>query len=221
MNKLSKIIIEPRQPAEACVILMHGLGDSAAGIRPVVDALNLQDSSIRFVLPDAPMRPITINQGMTMRGWYDIQQMALTERADVGGITVSENLIVELMDEQIAEGITSQKLALVGFSQGGVMALHTGLRYQQPLAGLVGMSCYLPQGDTLPTDTVQPSSNLNVALYHGRYDPVVPLAAGQMARKTLVAAGFAVDWSVYDMEHNIVAEEIGRLRHCLLRWLAD
>lgn len=221
MNKLSKIVIESSQPAKACVILMHGLGSSSADMRQLVDALNLKESSIRFVLPDAPIRPITINQGMTMRGWYDIRQMALTERVDVEGIAASESLMIDIIDEQIAAGITSQKMALVGFSQGGVMALHTGLRYRLPLAGLVGMSCYLPLGHTLPTDIAQRPSHLNVALYHGRYDPVVPLAAGEMAYKALVKAGFAVDWSVYEMEHNIVEEEIGRLRYLLLHWLTD
>tara|TARA_B100001094_G_scaffold258548_1_gene258379 strand:- start:725 stop:1390 length:666 start_codon:yes stop_codon:yes gene_type:complete len=220
MHTLTKLEINPLHEIDACVILMHGLGDSAQGLKPLVDALGLPEQSrIKFILPDAPMRPITINQGVSMRGWYDIKDINLAASSDMDAILGSEAHIKDLIQTQIDAGIPSERIILAGFSQGGVMALHTGLKFPQRLGGILALSCYLPLFDALPEGYAPIQTQTPIDIQHGVYDQIVPLQAGKMAYATLKEAGYNVSWSEYFVEHSIDAQQIYTIRHWLLQHL--
>jgi phospholipase/carboxylesterase len=217
MTQLKTMTLEPQQAADACVIFMHGLGDSALGIKPLVDAFDLQyHSTIRFVIPDAPIREVTINQGMPMQAWYDIKNFDLAKDADLSSIQASEVLIQKLIQEQLDSGISAKRIILAGFSQGGVMALHTGLRYGETLGGLLGLSCYLTASDGVlkKVDPLMP-----IMIQHGVYDQVVPIASGQMAHDTLLSSGLNASWSQHLVDHSVLPEQISLIRHWLLQYL--
>ena len=206
---LEKIIINPSSDATSCVIWLHGLGDSGAGFSPVVPVLNLpKDHQIRFIFPHAPEQAVTINQGAVMRSWYDIKSMDLHNRADLNGVMASEKRLHALIQEQIDSGIPADKIVLAGFSQGGVISLFSGLRYPQKLAGILAMSCYLPNPDALPTDLSPANQKTPILQHHGEQDEVVPISAGSMANSLLMGAGYQPQWQSYAMPHSVVAEQL-------------
>jgi len=206
---LESIIVEPKSLATACVIWLHGLGDSGDGFAPIVSALNLPvDHNIRFIFPHAPEQPVTINQGYIMRSWYDIKSMDLHNRADMTGVLESEILIKALIQEQVDSGITANKIILAGFSQGGVLSLFTALRYPEKLAGILALSCYLPNADGLPENCHIANKETAILQHHGEQDGVVPFSAGKMAHQLLVAQGYASQWQSYTMEHSVLPEQI-------------
>ncbi|GIU19906.1 alpha/beta hydrolase [Shewanella sp. MBTL60-007] len=208
-NQLERITIEPTVAAKACVIWLHGLGDSGAGFAPVVPALGLGNAhSIRFIFPHAPEQAVTINGGYIMRAWYDIKSMDLHERADKQGVEQSEQQIIALIEEQIALGIPSENIVLAGFSQGGVMSLYTGLRLPYKLAGIMALSCYLPSGDSLPKGLTDLNRDTSILQHHGVEDDVVPVDAGLMAFELLQRAGFNTQWKTYNMGHNVLPEQL-------------
>ncbi|GGP44019.1 carboxylesterase [Shewanella algicola] len=220
MSSLDKIVIEPQTPATACVIWLHGLGDSGAGFAPVVPVLGLpSDHSIRFVFPHAPEQAVTINGGFVMRSWYDIKSMDLHDRADLQGVMASEQAVMQLINEQIAQGISADKIVLAGFSQGGVMSLFTGLRFEQRLAGIMALSCYLPGGEALPEHLAEANYSTPILQHHGEQDDVVPLFAGKMAHDALNAEGYNTTWKTFRMAHSVLPNqlvEIGQwLQHVL------
>ncbi|WP_166368055.1 dienelactone hydrolase family protein [Psychromonas sp. SA13A] len=209
VTQLDRITIEPSSKATCCVIWLHGLGDSGAGFSPIVPVLRLpQDHQIRFVFPHAPEQAVTINQGAVMRSWYDIKSMELHNRANLADVLDSEKIIQGLIQEQLDSGIASDKIVLAGFSQGGVMSLFTGLRYTQKLAGILAMSCYLPNGDQLPASLALENQQTPILHQHGEQDDVVPFSAGKMANQLLVNAGYQVQWYSYPMPHTVVAEQL-------------
>ena len=206
---LEKIIVNPASKATSCVIWLHGLGDSGAGFSPIVPALQLpQDHLIRFIFPHAPEQAVTINQGAVMRSWYDIKSMDLHNRADITGVMASEQRLHALIQEQIDSGIAADKIVLAGFSQGGVISLFSGLRYPQKLAGILAMSCYLPNPDALPTELSQANQQTPILQHHGEQDEVVPISAGSMANSLLMGAGYQPQWQSYAMPHSVVAEQL-------------
>ena len=206
---LSRITIEPKLPATACVIWLHGLGDSGDGFAPIVPILALPaDHKIRFVFPHAPIQPVTINNGMTMRSWYDIKSMDLHNRADMAGVLTSEQLVKNLINEQIAQGIKSENIILAGFSQGGVLSLFTGLRFEQPLAGILALSCYLPTADKLPENLASANKLTPILQHHGNQDEVVPFSAGKIAYDLLADAGYNAQWKAYPMPHTVLAGQL-------------
>ncbi len=206
---LERIVIEPQSVATAAVIWLHGLGDSGAGFAPVVPLLGLpNDHHIRFIFPHAPEQAVTINAGYIMRAWYDIKSMDLHDRADMQGVIDSEQSINALIEEQIAAGIPSDRIVLAGFSQGGVMSLFTGLRFEHKLAGIMALSCYLPTGDILPADLSQANQDTPILQQHGELDDVVPLSAGLMAKDALQAGGYVVQWNIYPMPHSVIPEQL-------------
>ena len=208
-KKLDKIVINPTQKATSCVIWLHGLGDSGAGFSPIVPVLSLpKDHQIRFIFPHAPEQAVTINQGAVMRSWYDIKSMDLHNRADMTGVLESEQALHTLIQEQLDSGIASDKIVLAGFSQGGVIGLFTGLRYPQKLAGILAMSCYLPNADKLPTGLAAANKQTSILQMHGEQDEVVPLNAGKMANSLLVDAGYTAKWVRYPMPHTVVVEQL-------------
>jgi len=206
---LDKIIVEPTSTATSCVIWLHGLGDSGAGFSPIVPVLKLpKDHQIRFIFPHAPEQAVTINQGAVMRAWYDIKEMNLHNRADMKGVLESEQSLNALIKEQIDKGIAAEKIIIAGFSQGGVIALFTGLRYPQKLAGILAMSCYLPTADKLPDDLSAINQQTPILQMHGTQDEVVVMQAGKIANELLVNANYPAQWKTYPMPHTVVLEQL-------------
>ncbi len=209
LHSLERITIDPPSPATACVIWLHGLGDSGEGFAPIVPVLNLPaQHSIKFIFPHAPNRAVTINQGYVMKAWYDIKSMDLHNRADMTGVLESEASIHQLIQEQIDSGIPSERIILAGFSQGGVVSLFTGLRYSKKLAGIMALSCYLPQADKLPTDLHSANKDTPILQHHGEQDEVVLVSAGKMANKLLVENQYNVTWQSYQMPHTVMQQQI-------------
>lgn len=206
---LDRITIEPQQSATACVIWLHGLGDSGAGFAPVVPLLNLpQGNTIRFVFPHAPEQAVTINNGYKMPAWYDIRNDDLHNRADMDGVLESEQLVRALIHEQIESGIPSSNIVLAGFSQGGVMSLFTGLRFEQTLAGIMALSCYLPIKDQLPSQLSSANKSTPILQHHGELDDVVLMSAGKMANNLMNAEGYNAQWKTYLMAHSVLPKQL-------------
>lgn len=220
-SPLERVTIEPKKAATACVIWLHGLGDSGNGFAPVVPVLGLpHDHSIRFIFPHAPEQAVTINQGYVMRSWYDIKSMDLHNRADMAGVLESEKRVQALIQEQIDAGIPANKIVLAGFSQGGVLSLFTGLRYPETLAGIMALSCYLPTADTLPEHCHNANKKTAILQHHGEQDDVVPMSAGQMAHQLLTADGYNTIWKSYRMPHSVLPEQLADISTWLQARLA-
>jgi phospholipase/carboxylesterase len=166
------------------------------------------------------MRPVTVNNGMVMRAWYDVSLAGGRRTEDVPGVRDSERRIAALIEREKARGVAAGRIYLFGFSQGGAMALHTGLRYPERLAGIAALSCFLPLADTLAGEVSAANRDVPVFLAHGTHDPLIPLARGADARDRLQALGYAVEWREYRMPHSVCAEEIADLSAWLGRTLA-
>ncbi|ANY14893.1 alpha/beta hydrolase [Bordetella pseudohinzii] len=193
-------------PAHA-VIWLHGLGADGNDFVPVVPELGLR-TPVRFIFPNAPVAPVTINGGMAMRSWYDILVMDLVRHEDAAGIRASEAAIQKLIARENARGIPTSRIVLAGFSQGCAMTLHTGLRLPEKLAGMVGLSGYLPLIDTARAERLPANADTPIFLAHGLYDPVVALARAEASRAALQSLGYAVQWHTYPMPHSVCLEEI-------------
>ena len=207
----SPLIVETgSNPPDGCVIWLHGLGADGHDFEPIVPELGLSpDLNVRFVFPHAPMIPVTINQGFVMRAWYDIAASDIAERQDESGIRSSQAVMIELIEAQIAEGIDSTRIVLAGFSQGGVIALQTGLRFNKPLAGIMALSTYLPLAETLAAEKSDENLTIPVFLAHGSADPVIAVDLAYSTRGHLEKQGYQPSWHEYDaMQHSVCAEEI-------------
>ena len=206
---------------EGSVIWLHGLGADGHDFEPIVPELGLAGQlSLRFVFPHAPIRPVTINGGMSMRAWYDILTLERGGPQDEAGIRESSCLLEMLIERELEREIPHDKIVLAGFSQGGAIALHTALRYPRRLAGLMALSTYLPLGDSIKTEVAanpdaQPQE-LRIFMAHGSFDPMLPMVLGQHSHKTLEEAGYRVEWHDYPMAHAVCAEEIADIRNWLL-----
>ena len=207
----------PAAEPQATLIMLHGLGADGTDFIPLCDALDLASvGPVRFVLPRAPQRPITINNGHRMRAWYD----ALGEvprREDEAGVRDSVRQIHALLDRERARGMPANRIVLAGFSQGCAITLAAGLRYPERLAGLAGLSGYLPLADSTAAERHASGLCLPVFLAHGRSDAMVAMARGTAARDSLTALGYGVEWQDYPMEHSVCIEEVGALNHWLQR----
>ncbi len=191
------------------VIWMHGLGADGHDFEPIVPYLGLgEGSGVRFVFPHAPKRAVTINMGLIMPAWYDIRAMELEREHDERGIRESAESIEALIAREKKRGLAAGSIALAGFSQGGAMALHVGLRHPEPLAGILALSCYLVGEASLESE--RSDANLSVPIFqaHGTQDPMVPLDRGAAARDRLVALGYDVAWNTYPMGHEVHPQEI-------------
>lgn len=197
-----------KNPTHA-IIWLHGLGADGNDFAPIVPELGLASSPpIRFVFPNAPVMPITINQGMKMRAWYDIKDGSIGQREDEAGIRQSEQLIRAFIARENARGVPSQNIILAGFSQGCAMTLQTGLRLEERLAGLMCLSGYLPLANTLEAERHPGNHNTPVFMAHGTQDPVVDPQRAQASCEQLKQLGYAVEWKTYDMAHAVCLEEI-------------
>ncbi|GAA5218608.1 alpha/beta hydrolase [Corallincola platygyrae] len=208
-DSLDYIELNPEQEADACVIWLHGLGDSGEGFAGVPPYLGLpEEHRIRFIFPHAPERPVTINAGYIMRAWYDIKSLDLEGRAPLDEVLVSCEQVTHLIEQQLAKGIPSERLLLAGFSQGGVITLHLAPRFKKPLAGVVALSTYLCQPELMATEQAPENSTLEVFFGHGSQDDVVPYIAGQHAVETLTQNGHKVDFQTYPVAHTVSMEEL-------------
>jgi phospholipase/carboxylesterase len=211
-----EITLSPEVPAVASVILLHGLGADGHDFVPIVDELGLPGSlPVRFVFPHAPLRPVTVNNGYVMRAWYDIKSFTPAGRADFAGTVESARRVADCIERERQRGIEASRVVLAGFSQGGAVALYTGLRYPERLAGILAMSCYLPFPEKLAAEKSAANADVPILLCHGRSDPVVPIAMGLEARDELQAHGYKPEWRDYPMEHAVCMEEIADVA----RWL--
>ena len=208
-TELDAVEIETARPATASVIWLHGLGADGHDFEPIVPYLGLPTgAAVRFVFPHAPQRPVTLNGGLRMRAWYDLYGLDLQRREDADGIRDSARLIAALIEREIERGIPGERIVLAGFSQGGAMALFTGLRQPTRLAGLLALSCYLPLADTLLDERRDTNRETPILMMHGRYDDIVPIHAGQASRERLEALGHPVEWRDYPMAHEVNPEQI-------------
>ncbi|WP_460729731.1 alpha/beta hydrolase [Lysobacter rhizosphaerae] len=191
------------------VLWLHGLGADGHDFAPIVPELVRKDwPALRFVFPHAPVRAVTINNGMRMRAWYDIRDMNLANRADETGVDESVAQTEALIAREVARGIPASRVLLAGFSQGGAIALATALRRTQPLGGVVALSTYLPMVDRLMQEATATAHTQPLFMAHGQFDPVVPYAGGDFSARKLRELGFNVDWHAYPMAHQVCAEEI-------------
>jgi phospholipase/carboxylesterase len=194
------------------VLWLHGLGADGHDFAPLVPELARPGwPALRFVFPHAPVQPVTINNGMRMRAWYDIKDFDLANRADAAGVEASIVQVGALLDREHARGIPAARTFLAGFSQGGAIALAAGLRRATPLAGVIALSTYLPLGERTVETLGDAASAQPVFMAHGSADPVVPFAAGERSAALLRQHDIAVDWHAYPMAHQVCAEEIGDL----------
>jgi len=211
---MDAIQIETGPDPQAAVIWLHGLGADGHDFEPIVPELELA-TPVRFVFPHAPIRPVTINQGMRMRAWYDILQLGGGPE-DEAGLRASQKLTEELIR---AQGLPAERIVLAGFSQGGAIVLLTGLRYPERLAGVMALSTYLPLAGTLAAERSAPNRETPIFMAHGRYDDLIPMQRAQASREHLQKLGYAVEWHDYPMPHSVCAPEIADLSSFLARVL--
>ncbi len=214
---LEHICIEPEHRAEAAIIWLHGLGADGHDFEPLVPELGLSDLNIRYVFPHAPERPVSINNGEVMRAWFDFQPHA--ETAGNEDIEASAHHLMDLIDAQKALGLRSERIFLAGFSQGGVIALHTALRDPERLAGVIALSTYLH--DPLGTERARHDANLAIPIFlaHGQGDPMIPIMRAATARENLTRLACDVEWHAYPMGHQVCLEELQDLAAFIRRTL--
>jgi len=223
MNKLlPRIEIESGPQPSAAVIWLHGLGADGNDFAGLVPDLDLSACPpIRFVFPHAPTMPVTVNAGYVMPAWYDIYGPDLVGRQDASGIEQSARSIEALIHNEMARGILANNIVLAGFSQGCAMALHTGLRFPQPLAGIMALSGYLPLADTLAAQRAPANAHTPIFMAHGSQDPVVVPARGEASRDLLVQLGYPVQWRSYPMPHSVHPAEIADISTFLTQVLGS
>lgn len=214
MSLLPCIEKEPSTPANAAVIWLHGLGADGNDFVPIIPELRLPaELAVRFIFPNAPSIPITINGGYVMPAWYDITAMDIERKVDMTQLIESAEKVRLLIDREIDRGIRSDRIVLAGFSQGGAVAYQTALTYMLPLAGLLCLSTYFATKDTITPNSA--NKQIPIKICHGTMDPMVSVTQGQMASQRLSEMGYAVDYSEYPMEHAVCPQEITDIS----RWL--
>jgi phospholipase/carboxylesterase len=220
MSLLDTIDIETAPAPTASVIVLHGLGADGNDFVPFAQEIDLRAAGpVRWVFPHAPMRPVTINGGYVMRAWYDIIGTDLARREDEGGLRASLLDIEALIAREGARGVPASRVVLAGFSQGCAMTFMTGLRHAERLAGLAGLSGYLPLATTTAAERSSANADVPIFFAHGTADTVIPLARATASRDALRALGYEVEWHEYPMPHSVCAEEVRDLQRWLLRVL--
>jgi phospholipase/carboxylesterase len=215
---MERIEIETGPRPDAAILWLHGLGADGHDFEPIVPELQLP-CAVRFVFPHAPVRPVTLNQGMRMRAWYDIFRLGGGPE-DEAGIRASEALLRNLIEEQKAKGIAASRIVLAGFSQGGAIALQTALRYPERLAGVLALSTYLPLSGLVETERSAENKDLPIFMAHGTYDDIIPLHRADDSRRALEKLGYSIEWHGYPMPHSVCPPEIADISRFLARTLA-
>ena len=216
MSEILPCVVVGPKDANFSVIWLHGLGADGHDFEPIVPELDFKNKAqTRFVFPHAPERPVTLNQGHVMRAWYDIIELNSSAKQDEEGIRTSEQQLIALIENEIAMGVTSENIVVAGFSQGGVIALQTALRYPKRLAGIMALSTYLALTDKLKSEQSDANKNIDLFMAHGEFDQVIPLLMAESSRQFLVDVGYSVSWHPYPMEHSVIPQEIDDIS----RWL--
>lgn len=192
------------------IIWLHGLGADGHDFEPIVNELDLT-KAIRFIFPHAPSQPVAVNNGMTMPAWYDIKSAQIDAKQDEAGIRRSQKYILALIEREIDRGINSENIILAGFSQGGAIALHTALRYEKPLAGIMGLSTYLPLSESVESEINEANKKTPIFLAHGKYDPIVPFQLASNTNAFLRKLNYTTELKQYEMEHSVCPEEIDEI----------
>lgn len=209
ISELSTVEIPPKADHQYSIIWLHGLGADGHDFEDIARQLHINAAPhIHFIFPNAPIQAVTINGGMEMRAWYDILAMNLEREVDINGIYQSAKLIEKLIEREQNKGIAAENILLAGFSQGGVIALHVGLRYAQKLAGIIALSSYLPTLIQLNTEAAIANRNTPIFMAHGILDSIVAIESGKTVFDTLHAQGYPIQWHDYVMEHSVCIEEI-------------
>jgi len=224
MNELLETLeIETAPKPTAAVIWLHGLGADGNDFAPIVPELKLaRTPAVRFVFPHAPTMPVTINNGYVMRAWYDVSFGDLegkTRKADEKGVRASQSAIGQLIARENARGVLTGNIVVAGFSQGGAIALQTGLRYPERLAGVMALSTYLPLAESLEREGSAANKDVPIFLVHGTEDPVIPFMMSTTSRDKLLALGYQVEWHEYPMQHSVSIEELADIGAWLQRVL--
>ena len=218
---LDVIALETAPNPTAAIIILHGLGADGNDFVPIAKELDLDAvGPVRFVFPHGPTRPVTINGGHVMRAWYDILGSDIARVEDEAGLRASQALVEELIASEKARGIPASRIVLAGFSQGCAMTFMSGLRHPERLAGLLGLSGYLPLAASTGAERSAANADVPVFQAHGSGDQVIPIARAIASRDALTALGYAVEWHAYPMAHSVCAEEIADINGWLLKVLA-
>ena len=218
---LQTIELNPGAAPRATVIILHGLGADGTDFLPMADELKLDAvGPVRYIFPRAPVRPVTINNGYPMRAWYDILAADLVRREDEAGLRESMAAVQRLIAAEVVRGVPARRIVLAGFSQGCAITLGAGVRCTERLAGLAGLSGYMPLADTTAAERHSANRDTPVFMAHGRNDGVVAVARGTAGRDLLQGLGQPLEWHDYPMEHSVCIEEVQALQHWLLRVLA-
>jgi len=187
---------------------------------PLVPELQLPEAmSVRFVFPNAPNRPVTLNGGMVMRAWYDILDLEMNRTEDADGIRSSETSVRKLIERERSFGVPAERIVIAGFSQGGAIALQTGLRYPERLAGVMALSTYVPLAESFRDEASEANRKTPVFMAHGEHDPMIPITYAQASRRLLEDEGYAVEWHDYPMQHAVCLEEVADIANWLRRTL--
>jgi phospholipase/carboxylesterase len=221
-NLLQAIELETGPDPIHTVLVMHGLGADGSDFVPIVDELGLPSSSrIRFVFPHAPRRPVSINRGMVMRAWYDFNVVDASAGfyEDSATLQESQRAIEALIAREGERGVAPDNIVLAGFSQGGAIALQTGLRYPKKIAGIMALSCYVPLLPTLAAEAHSANFSTPIFMAHGRADNVIPITFAAESKRQLLDSGYSVEWHEYPMAHSVCREEIIDIRNWLQRVL--
>ncbi len=224
---LPGITLETGPEPKHSIIWLHGLGADGEDFVPIAEEMSLP-VAVRYVFPHAPMRPVTINGGYVMRAWYDILMAApsaeisasIGKQEDEAGIRAAQLEIDKLIAREKQRGIAAGNIFLAGFSQGGAVALHTGLRQAEKLGGILALSAYLPLSRTLQTEADATAKSTPIFMAHGLEDPVIPYAFGRSSAEELLRQGYALEWHSYAMPHSVYPEEIRDIEQWLVRQLA-
>jgi len=221
MQTLPVEIVKTAEQTKFTVIWMHGLGADGNDFVPVIPELKLPENlKIKFVFPHAPVRPVTLNNGMEMRAWYDLLSLDRSKTANEDDVLTTVSWINHMIDEEIESGTSSEKILLAGFSQGGVIALHTGLRYPKKLAGIMALSTYMPFKENVIAQANDTQKQIQIFAAHGQFDPVIPFASYQDYIPTLETNGYEVEAHSYPMEHSLCLEEINDISAWLQKVLS-
>ena len=203
------VVLTPGAAPVASVIWLHGLGADGFDFVPIIDELRLPVTlPVRFIFPHAAPRPVTINNGYVMRAWYDIKGFGPERAEDDAGIRESEGVVNRYIEQEIAQGIPAGKIVIAGFSQGGAIALQTGVRHQQRLAGIMALSTYLPLRASVAAEASAANRDVPILMCHGVHDAVVPAQMGEASRDVLQGLGYRIEWHTYPMEHSVCMEEV-------------
>jgi len=224
MELLPHLKLDSGKAPQHSIIWLHGLGADGEDFLPIADELKLP-VAVRYIFPHAPRRPVTINGGFVMRAWYDVYDIAPSggldleagRKQDEDGIRASQAEIEKLIAQEKARGIAAENIYLAGFSQGGAIVLHTGLRHAEKLGGILALSTYLPLSATLAAEASNAGRQTPIFMVHGRSDPVIPLAFGQSSAQLLTSQGYALEWHEYPMQHAVCEQELQDIE----RWLGS